>query len=227
MSTFIQGYPVTVDLSASSSTEDQPISPVRGRGCNGSNKVRDSLRSSCEGTHEKTKLNICGSLGPAPTWTLVGGSVSMSPHGLRLIESVSLLWCLWPLQITQLYPQHFHKIPLSPPWSLAAGLCICFHLLIDEVSQETAMLGSYLENIINSTSYWLSYMGCITNCVSHCLAVTSTLLPLDHCASWREGNFGVEGFVGALMHPSLHWKSHLAIESDHFISIPSAGRSFC
>ena len=43
----------------------------------------------------KTKLHICygriESLGPALASTLVDSSVSMIPHGLRLIDSVSLL----------------------------------------------------------------------------------------------------------------------------------------
>jgi hypothetical protein len=43
----------------------------------------------------KTKLHICyklvGGLDPASTCSLVCGSVSVSPHGPRLVDSVGLL----------------------------------------------------------------------------------------------------------------------------------------
>ena len=44
----------------------------------------------------KTKLHICYKwgcvgLGPASVCYLVGGSVSVGPHGSRLVDSVSLL----------------------------------------------------------------------------------------------------------------------------------------
>ena len=43
----------------------------------------------------KTKLHICykcvGGLGPTPECSLAGGSVYVSPHGPRLVNSVGLL----------------------------------------------------------------------------------------------------------------------------------------
>ena len=57
--------------------------------------VIDSLGSNCSGIHIKTKLYICykcvGDLDPEHACSLVGSSVSVSPHGYRLVDSVGLL----------------------------------------------------------------------------------------------------------------------------------------
>ena len=95
----------------------------------------------------KTKLHICYKyivdLGLAPACSLVGGLVSVSPYGPRLVDCVGFSWCSGPLWPTQSYPPVFHrtlKLPL-----MFGYLCVHFHPLLDEDSQETVMLGSCLE----------------------------------------------------------------------------------
>jgi hypothetical protein len=88
----------------------------------------------------KTKLYICckcvGGLGPTHACSLVGGSVSVSPQGLRLLDSVGLLvMSLTSPALSILSPTLPHD-SLSSAWCLAVGLCICLHPLLDEASQE-------------------------------------------------------------------------------------------
>jgi hypothetical protein len=71
-----------------SSTEIQQGHPVREKESKGS-------QLQLLGAHMKTKLHIryksVWGLGPAPSCSLVGGSVSVSPNGLKLVDSVGLL----------------------------------------------------------------------------------------------------------------------------------------
>ena len=59
------------------------------------NRVRHSLYSNCYRTQMKSELYICskcpGYLGPAPEFSLVDGSVSVSPHGPKLGDSPGFL----------------------------------------------------------------------------------------------------------------------------------------
>ena len=90
-------------------------------------------------------LQMYKGLGPGPASSLVGDSFSVSPLQLTLVDCVDLLVVsLIPLAYslpTPTLPQDF----LSSVCCLAMGLCICFHLLLDEASQETVMLGSCLQ----------------------------------------------------------------------------------
>jgi len=50
-----------------------------------------------------------------------------------------------------------------------------------------------------------------------------SLCHLYPCASCRQDKFGIEGFVGGLMSPSVHWNFPLTTGSGHFsleISVP-------
>ena len=80
------------------------------------------------GTHIKTNLSIyykcIGGLGPALACSLVGGLGSMSPYGLRLINSVGFVVFLTPLPCSLLSPT-FPQDSQSSAWCLAVGLCIC------------------------------------------------------------------------------------------------------
>ena len=64
----------------------------------------------------KTKLNICykcvGSLGSAPECFLVGGSVSVSPHGPRLVDSRSPCGDLATSGIAQFYTTRLSELHL-------------------------------------------------------------------------------------------------------------------
>jgi hypothetical protein len=105
-----------------------------------SNRVRDSPCSHCEESHMRTKLHNCyicpECLGQTCACSLVGGSVSGSPYGSRLVNSVGFLL------VSSGSFNHFSPHPLPPdsPSSiqcLALGLCICFHQLLDEASLMT------------------------------------------------------------------------------------------
>ena len=86
----------------------------------------------------KTKLHICykciGGLGPAPACSLVGGSVSLSSHVFRLVDTIGLL-------VVSLTPPAPSLLSPTLP-DVWLWVCICFHLLLDEASQEIVMLGS-------------------------------------------------------------------------------------
>jgi hypothetical protein len=81
-------------------------------------------------------------LGPAHAQSLVVVSVSVSPHGLRLAYSVGLLVLFSIPPASSVFLLTFAQDSLSSAYCLAVSLCICFHQLLDEASQETAMLGS-------------------------------------------------------------------------------------
>lgn len=88
-------HQVTAGSGTSSPTEARQDNTARGRDTEVGNRVRNNHHSNCWGTHMETKLHICyicsGDLGSAPASSLVGGSVSVSPHGPRLVDSVGLL----------------------------------------------------------------------------------------------------------------------------------------
>ena len=66
--------------------------------------------------------------------SLVGGSVSVSPYGPRLVDSVGfLVVSLTPLAPTILPAWLLQDSP-SSSYCLSVGLCICFHPLLDETS---------------------------------------------------------------------------------------------
>ena len=85
------------------------------------NRFRDSPCSSFGETHIKkheNQMHICyicvGNLGSAHVGSLVGGSVSESPQGSRLVDSVGLpVEFLPPLRL-QYFPQLLHKSPRTP-----------------------------------------------------------------------------------------------------------------
>ena len=68
------------------------------------------------GTHMKTKLHICYTyvwrvLDTAHVCSLVGGSVSESPEGSRLIDTVGFSVEFLSPSGPQFFPQLFHKSP--------------------------------------------------------------------------------------------------------------------
>ena len=96
----------------------------------------------------KNKLHIyykCGGggLDSAPTRSLVGGAGSGNPHGPRLVDSVALL--LVSSCDVHFYPTLFHKTSQILPDIWLWDLCICPHLLLDEATQGTIVLGSCLQ----------------------------------------------------------------------------------
>jgi hypothetical protein len=103
-----------------------------------------------------TKLHICwkcvGDLGPDPAWSLVVGPTSVSPHGHRLVYFVGLPLASLTIQLAQYYPPTLPQGSPSLAWCLAVGLCICFHQLQDETSQETGILASCLQSLQNITN---------------------------------------------------------------------------
>ena len=79
----------------SSPIEGRQGHPVREKGPKGRQQnQRQLLLLLLEAPHEK-KLCICyickGGLGPFPACSLDGGSISVSPYGFRLVDSVSFL----------------------------------------------------------------------------------------------------------------------------------------
>jgi hypothetical protein len=97
----------------------------------------------------KTKLHISyicvGGLNASHAFSLVGGSVSVSPCGPRSVDSVGFL----VVSLTSLAPSILHpSLPqdsLSSAYCLAVGLCICFHQFLGEASLMTVMIGSCLQ----------------------------------------------------------------------------------
>ena len=86
---FLQDKAPPLSLRSNQAVPVEEGDPVAG------GRVRDSPCSNCQGTPMKTKLHMCykcvGGLGPVSAWSLVSGSVSVSPHEPRLIDSVGLL----------------------------------------------------------------------------------------------------------------------------------------
>jgi hypothetical protein len=110
-------------------------------------RFRDSLCSSCWGTHMKTKLHIwyiyAEGLGPACAHSLVGGGFSLW-EPLR----VQVSWLCWSSCVVLILFPSLNP-PLTLPWDSQAPatsrdveLCISFHWLPGGVSQRTVILGS-------------------------------------------------------------------------------------
>ena len=128
----------------------------------------------------KTKLCICykcvRDLCPAPVCSLVGGTISVRPHGPRLVDSVGFLVVSLPAPPGSFVSLALPQVFLGSARGLPVGLCICHRLLLGEASQETVMLGSCLQaeqSIINSVRAWLSHMGWVSSWGSHWLADSS------------------------------------------------------
>lgn len=129
----------------------------------------------------KSKLHIdykwVGRLGPALTCSLVGGSVPVSTHGPRLVDSVGLLvMLLTPLTHSVLSPT-LSQDASNSAWCLAVCVCICLHQLKSEASLKV-LLGFRVKagQSINSVRGCLSPMGRVSSWASHWLAVPVHLL---------------------------------------------------
>ena len=83
-------------------------------------------------------------MSPAVICSSVGGSVSESCQGFRLVDSVGLpvefLSCSGPSILLPI----FHKSPDLWP-VFGCGICICFCQLLGRASQRTVMLSSCLQ----------------------------------------------------------------------------------
>ena len=58
------------------------------------NRVKDSPPPNVEDSHDDQaahQLKMCRCLGPVLVYSLVGGSISVNPHGPRLVDYVDLL----------------------------------------------------------------------------------------------------------------------------------------
>jgi hypothetical protein len=123
----------------------------------------------------------------------VSGSVSVSFHGLRLVDSVGLLVVSLTAPAHSILSRTLPQNSQSSAWCLAVGLCVCLNALLDETSQETVMLGSCLQaqqRIINSVR-----VGSLPWDGSHLGPVIGWLFPrsllhLYPCTSCRQTDFG-------------------------------------
>ena len=88
-------------------------------------------------------LCICPGLNPDHACCLVGGSVCVTPLSPRIVGSVDLMLSLTLYSLSPI-THYFTRHP-DLRLTLAAGLCICFHQLLDEASQMIVMLGSCLQ----------------------------------------------------------------------------------
>jgi hypothetical protein len=70
---------------------------------------------------------------------LVGSSVSVNPHGSRLVDFISTYGSLTPLAPSVLASTLSQDYPRSTQF-LAVGLCIYLHQLLDETSQRPVVL---------------------------------------------------------------------------------------
>ena len=125
------GHPVQAGINASSSTEAQPGSLARRRGSiERYQSQRQPLFQLLGGPYEHHAthlLQMCGGLGPAHAYSLVGSSVSVSFQWAQIswlcrsfVESLTIL----PPPI--LSPTLPHNL-LTTAWCLAVDLHICFH----------------------------------------------------------------------------------------------------
>ena len=152
---------------------------------------------------------MCGGLGLAPTCSLVGGSVSVSPHGSRLVDSVGLLVVSLTLLAYSVLSSTPSQDSPSTAWCFSVGLCSCLHLLLDEASQEMFMLGSCLQDSrvssivseVGSFTWDRSQVGTVIGCL-----FPQSLLHLYPCISCRQGKIWVEEFV-------VHWCPALSSRS--------------
>ena len=166
-------------------------------------------------------MQICykcaGSLCPASVCSLVGGSVSVSPHGSRLVDSVCLLVVSLtppPCSILSLF---FHKVT----WALvdvlqwvsasSSSVSICCWMKPHRRQLCYASVCKHCRvSEVDSLSWDESKIGPVI-----CWPFPQSLLCLYPCTSYRQDKFGIQGFVGRLMFPSLHWKFCLAIGCGH------------
>lgn len=99
--------------------------------------VRESTSSHCSESHKMTKLHNCHiyakGLGQLHVRFLIVGSVYVSSYEPSLADSVDFFLChprlFWLFRIL---PPHLLQEP--PRFTLAVGLCICFHTLLDKAS---------------------------------------------------------------------------------------------
>jgi hypothetical protein len=81
-----------------------------------------------------------GGLGLSHTCSLVGGSVSMSPYGLRLVDSI------WFSYIVLDPSGSFNPpVPPSQDFLTFSYVSLMFPQLLGKASQRTVMLGSCLQ----------------------------------------------------------------------------------
>lgn len=88
----------------SSPTETRQCSPVKGMGSTGREQIQ-SLEHKDQGVHQ-----LCMCRGSKPSPCMVFGC----PQGSSLVDTVGLLWSLYPFWVPQSFPQLFHKIPQAP-----------------------------------------------------------------------------------------------------------------
>jgi len=94
--------------------------------------------------HEDQAVQMDRGLGPAPECSLVGGAVSVSLRGHRLVDSGGLLVVsLTPLTFSLPSPTLLRGSASSTRF-MAMSFCGYLVLTLDEASQETVMLGSCL-----------------------------------------------------------------------------------
>jgi hypothetical protein len=97
-------HQVSTGPSASSLTEAWQGSTDRERDPKSGNRVRNSPLQLLGDLHEDYVthlLQMCRVPISRPAYSLIGGPVSVSPHGPRLVGSVVFLWCPWPLWLPQ------------------------------------------------------------------------------------------------------------------------------
>jgi hypothetical protein len=126
-------------------------------------------------------------LHPAHVCFLVGGSVSGSPQGSRLVDSVvghpvEFLSLLDP----SILPPTFTQDSPGSIWWLAVGLCICFGQMFGGTSQGTFILGSSYVCKHNRVSLILSGIGSCPwdgsqvrqSFIDHSLSLCSIFVPV-------------------------------------------------
>ena len=86
-------------------------------------------------------LQMCRGVIPTPVCSLEGVQGSVSPHGPMLVDPVGILG---PSDLRTSIP-NISKEPPGSACCLVVGPCICLQLLLDETSEETAVLGSCLQ----------------------------------------------------------------------------------
>jgi hypothetical protein len=114
----------------------------------------------------------------------------------------------------------------SSAWCLAVGVCICLHLLPDEASQGTVMLGSCLQaqqSVINSVRGWRSHMdGSQVGAVIGFLHLCSIFIPAYLVG---KTNFGLKVFWVDWCHLTTSGSPAWLQEGATSVSISSSGRN--
>lgn len=100
--------------------------------------------------------------GPSPfcACSLVGGSVSLSPYGPKLVDSVGVLVVFLTSLASLILPPHLPQNSVSSTYCLALGLCLSVYQFLYEASLMRVMFGSCLQlqqNTINSVKGGLSH----------------------------------------------------------------------